>query len=536
MAPQPAAQAPATPAPTIQTPATPTATLPTQQQAPAQQKASQITMPANGSVVDLLNMAGQDSSYAARAQLAQQYGIQSYKGTAAQNQELSKKFLEAYNQLKGTTAPQSGAEARTAISAYQSLQPQEAQQDPTRQFMDMYSSMNPIEANIFQQLSGLLSSTNTQQSMRDLYAQEVAAQGLPALNMELADINRIMEGTESDIRDEITRAGGMITESQVQALVQSRNKNLLKKANYLSNVISAKNDYIDNIVSLTQADRKQVSDDLDRKLGITKTLFDMSQSMQNASRENYRQMISQVGYDGLVNSVSSQRELEVVAQSLGLTPKTLLQLSTVPTSAQRQEELQKLNYQLSVDKFNEDKRQFGMQYALEQQRLANQVAAQKIAASSASQAQGAVAPYTVEKANRTLQFIGEIKPMVSTFTVGPGSLLSYVPGTAAANLKAKVTSLEAAISFGELAEMRDASKTGGALGNVANKELELLGASLGALDRAQSPSQFADSLNKIETSVYRWNAQKLAMARGYDYSAAKRAGWSDAEIYKYLTK
>lgn len=41
-----------------------------------------------GSIVDYLNSKGQDSSYAARKKLAQQYGIQNYSGTAAQNTQL----------------------------------------------------------------------------------------------------------------------------------------------------------------------------------------------------------------------------------------------------------------------------------------------------------------------------------------------------------------------------------------------------------------------------------------------------------------
>ena len=41
-----------------------------------------------GSVVDYLNSKGQDSSFAARKRLADQYGIKGYKGTAAQNTEL----------------------------------------------------------------------------------------------------------------------------------------------------------------------------------------------------------------------------------------------------------------------------------------------------------------------------------------------------------------------------------------------------------------------------------------------------------------
>lgn len=337
----PAAQAPVTPAPQIQTPAAPSTTVnvntspqipnadPTKQ-APAVTmpnvtQAGGLTMPKNGSVVDLLNSAGQDSSYAARSQLAQQYGIQGYTGTAAQNTDLSKKYLEAYNKNKATKSPESGAQAASALDSYFQETPEKtAALDPVKQFMDSYAGMNPIEANIFQQLSTIASTPLNQQSLTDFYKQEIATQGLQELNMEFADIKRIMDGTEDDIRDEVTKAGGFATESQVQALAGARNKTLLKKANYLADVINAKNDYVDHIVSLTEADRKQVSDDFDRKLGITKTLFDMSEKMTSNAKENYQSIVDSVGWGGLASALKGNTaQTKKVEQLFGLAPGEL---------------------------------------------------------------------------------------------------------------------------------------------------------------------------------------------------------------------
>lgn len=270
-----------------------------------------------GSVVDTLKMAGQDSSFAARQQLALQYGIQSYQGTAAQNIELEKKFTEAYNQLKGGGSPQSPAEARNALSSY--FEEEKNTTDPTKQFMDTYSSMNPMEAQIFDQMSQLLDSKQNQQSLREIYEQEVADQGIEGLNIELADLNRIMEGTDDDIRSEITAAGGFATESQVQAMAGARNKVLLRKAQYLSDVISSKNDYVSNIMALTEADRKQVSEDLDRKLGITQMLYTMTNNMQNRAQENMQNLVEAVGYEGLIALAKGNPSAESQIEStLGL--------------------------------------------------------------------------------------------------------------------------------------------------------------------------------------------------------------------------
>lgn len=493
-----------------------------------------LTMPMNGSVVDLLNMAGQDSSFAARKVLAQQYGIQGYAGTAAQNQELSKKFLDAYNANKASPVPQSGAEARAALQ--QSFTQSEVQ-DPMKSFFDTVGSFNPIERSIFDNLSQLLSANTQKQSFVELYQQEIQKAGIPGLQMELANIKKIIDGTEDDIRDEITKAGGFATESQVQAMAGARNKGLLKQAGYISDMLDAQNEYVDRIVDLTQADRAQVEADLDRKLGISKTLVDMTSKMEDRARENYRNIIKDIGYDGLVSNISSPEELERVAKTMGLTPKSLLALSKVPTTEQRQMELAEMQYQLSVDKFNEDKRQFGLNYALEQNKLAQAKAAADIAARSM---------YSTEQARVSIDAAKNIK---SQITDAKGNLdktkaaqffgkinyaQSFIPNTPEYDFRKQVESLQDSIAKGELAEMREASKTGGALGNASDKDIDLLRNSLGNLSTGQTADSFYKNLNTVLEIKQRWQATKLGISMGIDVDVARAAGWTDEEIIQQL--
>lgn len=375
----PIASTPQTPAPQAPTPSAPTSSgvnpnanyfnqssstvspavttgSPQQTGASAQNTAqqSQLVAPPNGSVVDLLQSAGQDSSFASRQQLAQQFGIQNYTGTAAQNTDLSQKYLDAYNAKKGTPVPQNGGDARSALN--ESVQGDTSSQGtPEQQFFDAYAGMNPIQANLFQQLSGVLSTSNTQQSLTDLFTQESQAQGIPALNLQLADINKIMSGTEDDIRAEITNAGGFATESQVQALTSARNKTLINQANYLQNVINSKNDYVDNIVKLTGEDRQAASDALDQKLGITKTLFDMSTQMDNAAKSNYQSVIDSVGWDGLAQSVKDNPQATAQIESLyGMTPGELQSIASYQSPDEQYKALQLQNMQLQNKKLSQD--------------------------------------------------------------------------------------------------------------------------------------------------------------------------------------
>ena len=329
---QPIAQTPPTPQPQIQTPSAPQATAPQATPAPAMATPKQgaLTMPASGSIVDLLNMAGQDSSYTNRAKMAQQYGIQGYQGSAAQNIELSKKFLEGYNAMKSTPVPDTRAQAASAMDSYFKENAPETQEDPEKTFFDQYMTMNPVMKTIYDTLTTELSRTNTSISFADEYKKLLATEGIPGLQTELMNVNRIMEGTEDDIRDEITMAGGFATESQVQAMKGARNKTLLKQANSLTQQLALKQDYVDQIMQFSKLDRDQVEKDIDRRLGLTEKLASLQEKMTEAAKENYQTIVNigekrgLNGYAYLAESLGGDpRALRLAEGSLGL-PKGAL--------------------------------------------------------------------------------------------------------------------------------------------------------------------------------------------------------------------
>jgi hypothetical protein len=75
--------------------------------------------------------------------------------------------------------------------------------------------------------------------------------------------------------------------------------------------------------------------------------------------------------------------------------------------------------------------------------------------------------------------------------------LPNVPGSAAANAQAKLDTLRAQVGFGVLQELRNASKTGGGLGQVTEREHALLQNALAALHNAQGADQMRESLQKV---------------------------------------
>jgi hypothetical protein len=95
--------------------------------------------------------------------------------------------------------------------------------------------------------------------------------------------------------------------------------------------------------------------------------------------------------------------------------------------------------------------------------------------------------------------IQDAKKLVSFRSAGVGGYIpGKIPGTDATDLQKRLDTVKANIGFDRLQRMRDESKTGGALGQVAVQELNMLQATLASLDREQSPAQLMQSLNRIE--------------------------------------
>lgn len=105
-----------------------------------------------------------------------------------------------------------------------------------------------------------------------------------------------------------------------------------------------------------------------------------------------------------------------------------------------------------------------------------------------------------------------------------------IPGSQAADAEALKTTLLSQVGFSVLQSMRDASKTGGALGAITEKELSLLQNNLAAIGKAQSFEQAKKELQKIIDFA---NSAKERLRSAYnfkyqqkkDYPKTNQKGW-----------
>lgn len=84
---------------------------------------------------------------------------------------------------------------------------------------------------------------------------------------------------------------------------------------------------------------------------------------------------------------------------------------------------------------------------------------------------------------------------------GVEGMFPNLPGGKAAGVQARLNTLKSQIGFNVLQAMREASKTGGALGAVSDKENELLQNNLAALDQAQNEGDLRTQLHLIRQYV-----------------------------------
>ena len=103
----------------------------------------------------------------------------------------------------------------------------------------------------------------------------------------------------------------------------------------------------------------------------------------------------------------------------------------------------------------------------------------------------------VTKVDRLLEAAKKAKGLVGGMTSGYGSVLAAIPGTSARSLSGFLDTIKANAAFNELQDMRANSPTGGALGNVSDKEASLLQSTIGSLDQGQEAPQLNENIDTV---------------------------------------
>ena len=126
--------------------------------------------------------------------------------------------------------------------------------------------------------------------------------------------------------------------------------------------------------------------------------------------------------------------------------------------------------------------------------------------------------------SNVLRALDEAEQKVSWWTTGlVGQTLGGIGGTAAHDLRAQVDTVVGNIGFEALQEMRANSPTGGALGQVAVREIELLQRTVANLENSQSEQQFRRNLQTVRNQ-YNASMNNLYQAYQQDFGEAPPEG------------
>ena len=121
----------------------------------------------------------------------------------------------------------------------------------------------------------------------------------------------------------------------------------------------------------------------------------------------------------------------------------------------------------------------------------------------------------IKKLDATMGILGEAGELRKDMNALGYVLNAALPGTDARELASKVDTIQANLAFSELEEMRKNSPTGGALGNVTEKELDLLKSAVSGLDPALGLEAFNKQVKLIQDHYDRF---KKALVGQADFS------------------
>lgn len=131
--------------------------------------------------------------------------------------------------------------------------------------------------------------------------------------------------------------------------------------------------------------------------------------------------------------------------------------------------------------------------------------------------------YTGSKEATMRDVLDKLDARTDNDTVGWwGALGSWIPESKAYDFAVLLNTLQSSTAFRELNEMRAASETGGAIGQVSDKEQEMLKQAIGPLRQGMSEKGFKEGIQMIKDSLARWDAAKEEFGiKSFDFSKIK---------------
>lgn len=199
---------------------------------------------------------------------------------------------------------------------------------------------SPELQGIIQMAQQFLAPQNQRDTLTQEYQRLTKASGVQALDTQLLNMKNVIEGTEDDLRTEITKAGGFATDSQVMALTNARNKQLIKNYNNLLETRNSAQQHLDTMMNLAVQDRQLASQNFDRMMNFQFQILNYRDKMQQNAVNQYNKIAETAGYDGLMKMTASDpNSVSMIENTLGISSGGLAQLAAIDAKKRAQQDL-----------------------------------------------------------------------------------------------------------------------------------------------------------------------------------------------------
>lgn len=394
------------------------------------------------SIVDYLKSTGQDSGFSTRTNLAKQYGINNYSGTADQNTQL----LQA---LKGGT----GSRSLTSTPPVATNTPQVTTSTPT---VNRDLSENPLQNNSTRIIEGVPTGQNVQQPMsrEALFNQTIQA---------------MLKAAQGSGNEDLMAKRNAIINARFNAVNQSTPENLrVLSPNAQANLRGLDARGLESQLGGVDAAIKSRQEQDARQLQASNMLFDAlykQQTLENDSKgEGFTLTPGQTRYDSEGNVIAT------IAEGTNLSPKDQLELQKL------QLEIQKATYDLANSTSELDYKLKLAELEKKQSELTNKSDPSVLA-------------------NEALTALTDLEGHPGlTSAVGFKILPWAVPGTDRAGFDAQLQRVKSLLTLPNLQYLKG-------LGAMSDREFTTIQSAVAALDTKMNETEFKTELERIKTSL-----------------------------------
>lgn len=183
---------------------------------------------------------------------------------------------------------------------------------------------------------------------------------IPTLNTDLINMKNVINGTEQDIQNEIAKAGGFATNSQVAALTTARNKSLISNYNSLLQTRDNAVKELDTMQGLYEKDQAYAKSQIDSKLNFDKEQAAFADKAVTNAKDALASMEKTEGWSGIYKAAIASGDPNAISR-INSTMGAGFDLASVAeadakTRAQTaiKDSAQVVTEKAAIDKANED--------------------------------------------------------------------------------------------------------------------------------------------------------------------------------------